>query len=111
MTPAPFDRILVGYVPTEQGADAGALGVDLATLCGADLLLVSVVRGLWIEHAGEQIGPPLVHSGGRDRAAAALKEAAAELGRDVGRGAGRAAFGGFELGGAGAARRCRIRAG
>ncbi len=79
MTPAPFHRILVGYVPTEQGADAAALGVDLAALCGADLLLVSVVRGLWIEHAGEQIGPPLVHSGGRDRAAAALKEAAAEL--------------------------------
>jgi nucleotide-binding universal stress UspA family protein len=86
MTPAPFDRILVGYVATEQGADARALGVDLAALCGADLLLVSVVRGLWIEHVGEQIGPPLVHSGGRDRASAALNEAAAELAVPSGRG-------------------------
>ena len=75
----PFGRILVGYVPTEQGADAQALGVDLALACGAELVLVSVVSGLWIEHAGQPIGPSLVHSGGRDRAASALKEAASEL--------------------------------
>jgi nucleotide-binding universal stress UspA family protein len=79
MTSGPFGHILVGYVPTEHGADARALGVDLALVCDADLLLVSVVSGLWIEHAGEPIGPPLVHSGGRDRAASALKEAAAQL--------------------------------
>jgi nucleotide-binding universal stress UspA family protein len=82
--PAPFDRILVGYVPTEQGADAGALGVDLAAASGAELLLVSIVGGLWIEHAGEQIGSPLVHSGSRDRAASALKEAAAQLAAEPG---------------------------
>ena len=40
------------------------------------LLLVSVVAGVWIERVGREIGPPLVHSGGRDRAASALKEAA-----------------------------------
>jgi len=75
----PFGRILVGYVPTEQGADARALGVDLARVCSADLLLVSVVAGVWIERLGREIGPPLVHSGGRDRAASALKEAAGTL--------------------------------
>jgi len=79
MTSGPFGHILVGYLPTEQGADARALGVDLALVCDADLLLVSVVSGLWIEQAGQPIGPPLVHSGGRDRAASALKEAAAQL--------------------------------
>jgi nucleotide-binding universal stress UspA family protein len=77
--PGPFARILVGYVPTEQGADARALATDLALSCGAELVLVSVVSGLWIEHVGQPIGPPLVHSGGRDRAASALKEAAGEL--------------------------------
>ena len=75
----PFGRILVGYAPTEQGADARALGVDLARVCSADLLLVSVVAGVWIEHLGREIGPSLVHSGGRDRAASALKEAAGTL--------------------------------
>jgi nucleotide-binding universal stress UspA family protein len=79
MGPAPFARILVGYVPTEQGADARALGVDLASACGADLLLVSVVAAVWIEHIGEQTGPAVVHSGARERAASALKEAAGEL--------------------------------
>jgi hypothetical protein len=58
MTPATFARILVGYVPTEQGADARALGIDLARLCGADLLLVSVVAAVWIEHVGEQTVRP-----------------------------------------------------
>jgi len=79
MAPAPFSRILVGYLPTEQGADARALGVDLATASGADLLLVSVVAAVWLEHIGEQTGPAVVHSGARDRAASALKEAADEL--------------------------------
>jgi nucleotide-binding universal stress UspA family protein len=79
MGSAPFARILVGYVPTEQGADARALGVDLAAACGADLLLVSVVAAVWIEHIGEQTGPAVVHSGARERAGSALKEAAGEL--------------------------------
>jgi len=79
MTPAPFARILVAYVPSEQGADARALGIDLAAACGADLLLVSVVAAVWIEHIGEQTGPAVVHGGARERAASALKEAAGEL--------------------------------
>jgi nucleotide-binding universal stress UspA family protein len=79
MTPAPFARILVGYLATEQGADARALGVDLAVLCGAELLLVTVVPAVWLEHPGEQTGLAVVHSGTRERAALALKEAAAEL--------------------------------
>ena len=74
-----FGRILVGYLPTEQGADASALAVDLAKACGADLLLVSVVAALWIEHIGQQTGPAVVHSGARERAGSALKEAAGEL--------------------------------
>ena len=79
MTPAPFSRILVGYVPTEQGADARALGVDLGAACGADLLLTTIVEAVWIEHVGDQTGPAVIHSGQRERAASALKEAAAEL--------------------------------
>jgi nucleotide-binding universal stress UspA family protein len=79
MGPAPFARILVGYLPTEQGADARALGVDLAAACGADLLLVGIVAAVWIEHPGEQTGPTVVHSGARDRAGSALKEAAGAL--------------------------------
>jgi len=66
-------------VPTEHGADARALGGDPALACSAERLLVSVVAARWIEHVGERIGPPLVHSGGRDRAASALKEAAGAL--------------------------------
>ena len=81
MAPAPFARVLVGYVPTEQGADARALGVDLASACGAELLLVSVVSAVWLEHTEAQTGPAVVHSGERDRAASALKEAAEELAR------------------------------
>ncbi|MGZ4188121.1 MAG: universal stress protein [Solirubrobacteraceae bacterium] len=76
---ATFTRILIGYVPTEQGADARALGVDLATACGSDLLLVSVVPAVWIEHLGERTGPPVIHGGQRERAASALREAAEEL--------------------------------
>jgi nucleotide-binding universal stress UspA family protein len=79
MAPAPFARVVVGYLATEQGADARALGVDLAVLCGADLLLVTVVSAVWLEHPGEQTGLAVVHGGTRERAALALKEAAAEL--------------------------------
>jgi len=77
--PDPFARILVGYVATEQGADARALGVDLAAACGADLMLVSVVPAVWMEHGSARTGPALVHSGARDRMASALEEASAEL--------------------------------
>jgi nucleotide-binding universal stress UspA family protein len=79
MTTAMFARILIGYVPTEQGADARALGVDLATACGSDLLLVSVVSAVWLEHLGERTGPAVVHGGQRERAASALREAAEVL--------------------------------
>jgi nucleotide-binding universal stress UspA family protein len=79
MTSGPFARVLIGYLPTGQGADALALGTDLAAACGADLLLVSVVSAVWIENIGEQTGPAVVHGGERERAASALKEAAAEL--------------------------------
>ena len=79
MTSGPFARILVGYVPTEQGADARALGVDLAAACGAELLLVSVVEAVWVERVGEPTGRVVVDSRGRERAASALARAAAEL--------------------------------
>jgi len=74
-----FARILVGYIATEQGADARGLGVDVAAACGSDLMLVSVVPAVWIENVGEQTGPAMVHSGARDRTASALKEASTEL--------------------------------
>lgn len=45
----------------------------------SDLLLVSVVAAVWIEHIGKLTGPALVHGGERERAASALKEAAADL--------------------------------
>lgn len=76
---APFRRVLVGYVPTEQGADARALGIALARACESDLLLVSVVSALWLEHPGRHTGPAVVRDGDRDRAAAALREATVEL--------------------------------
>lgn len=82
--PGPFSRILVGYLPTEQGTDARALGVDLARACGAELLLVSVVAAVWLEHFGDQTGPAVVHGGERERAASALREAVAELAGGVG---------------------------
>ena len=59
-----------------QGTDARALGGDRALACSAKRLLVSVVAARWVEHVGERIAPHLVHSGGRDRTASALKEAA-----------------------------------
>lgn len=34
---SPFARILIGYPPTEQGGDARALGVDLASACGGEV--------------------------------------------------------------------------
>jgi hypothetical protein len=79
MTADPFAGILVGYVATEQGADARALGVDLAAASEADLMPVSVVPAVWIENLGEQTGPAVIHSGARDRTASALKEASTEL--------------------------------
>jgi nucleotide-binding universal stress UspA family protein len=79
MTPTPFTRIVVGYLPTEQGADARALGVDLATACDSDLLLVSVVPAVWIEQIAAQTGPAAVYSGQRERAASALRKAAEAL--------------------------------
>jgi hypothetical protein len=79
MTATPFERVLVGYLATEPGADARALAVDLAVLCGADVLLVTVVSAVWLEHPGEQTGLAVVHGGTRERSALALKEAAAEL--------------------------------
>jgi nucleotide-binding universal stress UspA family protein len=83
---APFARILVGYLPTQQGADARALAVDLATACGADLLLVSVVAAVWTEDLGTRTGPAVVHSGLRERAASALEEAADQLAGTAGLG-------------------------
>ncbi len=80
------------------------MGVDLALACGAELVLVSVVSGLWIEHAGQPIGPSLVHSGGRDRAASALKEAAGELAGRRGLGHVEPRLEGFELAIPGASR-------
>ena len=79
MTDPPFSRVLVGYVPTEQGADARALGVELASACDAELLLTSIVSAVWLEHIGLQTGPAVVRSGDRDRAALALEEATAGL--------------------------------
>jgi hypothetical protein len=75
----PFARIVVGYVPTAQGVDARTLGVDLAAVCGAELLLVSVVGAVWLEHVGEQRGSVVVDGSERERAASALEQAAAEL--------------------------------
>jgi nucleotide-binding universal stress UspA family protein len=79
MTPTPFTRIVVGYPPTEQGAYARALGVDLATACDSDLLLASVVPAVWIEQIAAQTGPAVVYSGQRERAASALRKAAEAL--------------------------------
>ena len=79
MAAAPFARVLVGYLPTEQGADARALGVDVATACGAELVLVSVVPAVWLEQVGQEAGRVVIHSGQQERAASALKEAADEL--------------------------------
>jgi nucleotide-binding universal stress UspA family protein len=79
MTPGPFARILVGYLTTEQGADACCLAVDLATACNADLVLASIVSAVWIENMGAQTGPAVVHGRERERSAVALKEVAAEL--------------------------------
>jgi nucleotide-binding universal stress UspA family protein len=75
----PFTRIVVGYVTTEQGEDARALGVALAVACGAELLLVSVLDTLWVERVGEQSGRVVVDGGERERAASALARAAAAL--------------------------------
>lgn len=66
--PSPFARILVGYLPTVQGADACRLGADLAAVCGSELSLASVV----------------IDDGECERAASALKEAVAAIARVAG---------------------------
>ena len=79
MASGPFARIVVGYVTSEQGEDARALGVALAVACGAELLLVSVLDTVWVERVGEQSGRVVVDGGERERAASALARAAAAL--------------------------------
>ena len=79
MASGPFTRIVVGYVTSEQGEDARALGVALAVACGAELLLVSVLDTVWVERVGEQSGRVVVAGGERERAASALARAAAAL--------------------------------
>ena len=80
MTSGPFARVLIGYLPTGQGADARALGTDTrGRMQESPSCWCSVVSAVWIEHIGEQTGPAVVHGGERERAASALKEAAAEL--------------------------------
>jgi hypothetical protein len=80
-----FHPILVGHVPTEQRADAQALSADLAGgVCGADLLLVSAVAMLWVEHAGDADGSAVCGGAERDRAAAALERAQAPARRCAG---------------------------
>ena len=74
-----YKRILVGYLENEHGADARALGVDVARLTGGDLMLATVVLAFWIERFGDRSGVPIVHSGARERAAAALEAAVTEL--------------------------------
>jgi nucleotide-binding universal stress UspA family protein len=74
-----YERILVGYVDTSHGADAVALGADLARLTGGEVVLASIVPAVWIEHLGRRSGDAVVHSGARDRAAAALEKAAEQL--------------------------------
>ena len=74
-----FERILIGYLDNEHGADACALGGDLARLTGGDLVLATVVLAFWIERFGDRSGIPVVHSGARERAAGALEAAAANL--------------------------------
>ncbi len=79
MTPEPFSRILVGYVATEQGSDALALGVELAAACHVELVLASIVRSIQIDSTGERPSASVVNRGEHGRAAAALEEAAQDL--------------------------------
>ena len=74
-----YERILVGYRDDERGADAVALGVDLARLSGADLVLGTIVSAVWVEHLGERSGTAVIHGGAREETAAALEAAADEL--------------------------------
>ena len=74
-----YNQILVGYLDNEHGADARALGVELARLTGGDLVLATVVLAFWIERFGDRSGVPVVHSGARERAAAALEAAVTDL--------------------------------
>jgi nucleotide-binding universal stress UspA family protein len=79
-----FTRVLVGYLDSEQGADALALGADLGRATGASLLLGTVVPAVWIENIGERSGTAVVHGGARDAAAAVLEAAAARLTEESG---------------------------
>lgn len=75
-----FQRILVGYRERDQGDDAVALAADLARLTGASVVVATVVPAVWLEHFGAHTGRPIVHTGARERAAAALDGVVAELG-------------------------------
>ncbi|MGO9973410.1 MAG: universal stress protein [Solirubrobacteraceae bacterium] len=79
MAASPFERILVGYTPTDRGLDARALGVDLAAACGSDLVIAGVLTALWLESFGEQRGPAVVHGEDREHAAIALQQAVSSL--------------------------------
>ena len=79
MTSGPFARILVGDLGSDQGADASVLAGDLAALCGAELLLMSVVVASGIERLHEQTGAAVVDGVERERAPVASSAAASDL--------------------------------
>lgn len=84
ITPSPFARIVVGFVATEQGADARALAVQLAALCDAQLLLVSVIEPRRHDRSGEHPGPAVVQHDEHEHTAAALQHAAEQISRALG---------------------------
>jgi nucleotide-binding universal stress UspA family protein len=55
------------------------LGVELAAACAAELLLVTVLETVWVEHLGERPARAVIDGGERERAAAALAQATAEV--------------------------------
>lgn len=75
----PFARILIGSVASEEGADARALGVELAVLCDAKVVLVSVIEAIGLDHIGGVPETAVVDREEHDRAAAALEHAADEV--------------------------------
>jgi nucleotide-binding universal stress UspA family protein len=84
VTAAPFARILVGSIPTDQGAAARALALELARLCDAHLQLVSVMEARWLDHLGEQTGPAAIHHDEQVAVFVALKQATEQLSRAIG---------------------------
>lgn len=76
LAPGPFGRILIGSVESEEGADARALGVELAALCHANVVLVDVIEAIWLERIGEPTGTAAVGHAERERAVTALERAA-----------------------------------